>query len=616
MALTKVSYSMIRGAPVNVLDRGAAGDGVTDDTAAIQSALDASTNIYFPEGVYKITDTLTVRPETIIQGSNASINVAYDGVGFLIDTGRTNGIAASITSGHTNDPSNATTVTKVDVSSVAGYAVGDLIALVGTNGQTFYAYVASIGGGSGTTLTLDDYLIYTITSPTMYKVTPANVHISGLHMYHGVASPVSSSYLIEANGSYVTVNDCTFGDSTYIQSRCISGIGAYNRVLDCVFDQVDLAVQIYDAAFWTVSRNTITNFDTAVRVVFCDSCSVIDNIVENGRNMSYGIGIELTAESLSYDKNCRHLVQGNTVIRANKGVPGSGIGGIHLNFQGNYNRVIGNTSRSNSFGIYLENNNSYNVIDGNICSDQDGWYGVGIELDFDNKYNTISNNVCNNNRGSTSAAESCGIQIRDYTTNPNLYNTIIGNSCEGNGLEGIRCAGNYTTVTGNVLFNNAVDVVAMHTASSLNKGFGIRTQGSGHVVTGNIINQDSYDSRATSSFSQLAISVEGGSDVVITGNRIYSGYYGAATLSVLNADNVLISNNDIVGETAQGNAVSINGGTDVYVNTNFISQNSNGNFAVRFATVNKYSLWGNVFTGALSTTDFTGSTNRYTLGNN
>ena len=56
MALNKASNSMIEGAPVNVKDFGAVGDGVTDDTAAIQAAIDASVNktLYFPAGDYVI----------------------------------------------------------------------------------------------------------------------------------------------------------------------------------------------------------------------------------------------------------------------------------------------------------------------------------------------------------------------------------------------------------------------------------------------------------------------------------------------------------------------------------------------------------------------------------
>lgn len=55
MSLTKVSYSMIDGAPANVLDFGAVGDGVTDDTAAFAAALAASRAVYVPEGTYLVS---------------------------------------------------------------------------------------------------------------------------------------------------------------------------------------------------------------------------------------------------------------------------------------------------------------------------------------------------------------------------------------------------------------------------------------------------------------------------------------------------------------------------------------------------------------------------------
>lgn len=62
MSLTKVSYSMIQGASANVLDYGAKGDGTTDDTVAIQAAVNAvgvagGGTVYFPTGTYVIVNT-------------------------------------------------------------------------------------------------------------------------------------------------------------------------------------------------------------------------------------------------------------------------------------------------------------------------------------------------------------------------------------------------------------------------------------------------------------------------------------------------------------------------------------------------------------------------------
>jgi hypothetical protein len=55
MALTKASYSMITGAPVNVLDYGVIADGTTNNTVALAAALaavPANGTLYFPAGVY------------------------------------------------------------------------------------------------------------------------------------------------------------------------------------------------------------------------------------------------------------------------------------------------------------------------------------------------------------------------------------------------------------------------------------------------------------------------------------------------------------------------------------------------------------------------------------
>jgi len=78
MALTKVTYSMIQDAPVNVVDYGADPTGVADSTAAIQAAIDADIgNVFLPPGIYRTTAPIT------ITGSAPSIY----GVGKRYNTG-------------------------------------------------------------------------------------------------------------------------------------------------------------------------------------------------------------------------------------------------------------------------------------------------------------------------------------------------------------------------------------------------------------------------------------------------------------------------------------------------------------------------------------------------
>jgi hypothetical protein len=74
---------------VNLRALGAKGDGVTDDTQAIQSAIRAHRAIYLPTGFYVVRDTLTLRPDTVLVGLHPGATQilllddtpAYQGVG-------------------------------------------------------------------------------------------------------------------------------------------------------------------------------------------------------------------------------------------------------------------------------------------------------------------------------------------------------------------------------------------------------------------------------------------------------------------------------------------------------------------------------------------------------
>jgi hypothetical protein len=95
MALTKATYSMIEGAVANVLDYGAAGDGVANDAAAIQAAINAATAagggvVFIPQGTYNcgsivviIEPNVTIRGEgynsTILQWTGLDDGIRFEG---------------------------------------------------------------------------------------------------------------------------------------------------------------------------------------------------------------------------------------------------------------------------------------------------------------------------------------------------------------------------------------------------------------------------------------------------------------------------------------------------------------------------------------------------------
>lgn len=74
---------------VNVHSLGVKGDGASDDTAAIQQAIDTHRVLYFPSGHYVVRNTVTLKPETVFIGLHPTLTQidlldetpGYEGVG-------------------------------------------------------------------------------------------------------------------------------------------------------------------------------------------------------------------------------------------------------------------------------------------------------------------------------------------------------------------------------------------------------------------------------------------------------------------------------------------------------------------------------------------------------
>lgn len=122
MSLTKASYSMVNGAPINILDYGAVGDGSTDNTAAIQAAIDAAyldgKTVYAPAGRYLHTDTIVTKNGVNIVGEGGCHdprNAGYDEGTVFEYTGTDDGWQL-------NNPINSSTPAHVEISKITFYA--------------------------------------------------------------------------------------------------------------------------------------------------------------------------------------------------------------------------------------------------------------------------------------------------------------------------------------------------------------------------------------------------------------------------------------------------------------------------------------------------------------
>lgn len=97
MALTKVSYSMITGAVVNIKDFGAVGDGTTDDSAAIQAAINSTNDfiqVYMPPGTYRLSSPIIVDRQNMSLFGAAQQTTLYPDAGVTaIEIAKNNGVS-------------------------------------------------------------------------------------------------------------------------------------------------------------------------------------------------------------------------------------------------------------------------------------------------------------------------------------------------------------------------------------------------------------------------------------------------------------------------------------------------------------------------------------------
>lgn len=138
MALTKATFSMIEGASINVLDYGVTGNGITDDTTAIQAAVNAGVAqnkaVYFPNGAYLITTTINLPNNITLYGeTQRKINTGGNTYGTFIKT------AADITMMQTSSTGDTYGIRIENISFSGNSSTGSALT-IGVDSASYLAY--------------------------------------------------------------------------------------------------------------------------------------------------------------------------------------------------------------------------------------------------------------------------------------------------------------------------------------------------------------------------------------------------------------------------------------------------------------------------------------------
>lgn len=401
MSLTKVTYSMIEGASFNVLDYGAVGDGVADDTVAVQAALTAAAGqiIVFPPKTYKITASLTVPANTWITAYGASLD-GSSGVFKLLRF--TNG--GGIFGGTLTGPGNATLQTG---------SIG--IACEGTNNAPAApTYVAGPTIRDVGIFSFGEYGIFLAYTQDA-KIEDNRISAIGYAGIGGVScnrAHVNNNYInnvtpgtTDAYGIFIDRQD---GTSETAEPRSFWCSITNNKVFGVVSVSGNngQGIDTHAGVGFSIIGNEVVNCEVGIFVTSSvisgtqqlapQNCRVIGNTIRSTLRVGYGVVVNGAINgSTVAEYALNNVVEGNTI--EGYGIAADGTSAAVRITAAKNTIVSGNTIyRSACNGIVLNLESRGVVIEGNYIVDPyDNSYTVPacVAVLGNNVFATIANNT-------------------------------------------------------------------------------------------------------------------------------------------------------------------------------------------------------------------------------
>jgi len=361
MALTKVHNRLIEGAAVNVKDFGAVGDGVTDDTTAIQAAIDSLSSggtISFPFGTYLISNYLSLY-------SSQTIDL------------------------------NGSTVKQKDSSNIGNFglfhcsSLNDVVIQNGSingNGanQTAYPW-AGIKATSSNRISVENMYIYDCVGDNV-----SDGQIAGIWFFETSFSKVDGCYIKNSNNnmllhraSYCTIENVIFEDNTRSEALSIYKEGGdiatlHNTITNCTFKDCRQGLGILGGKYTTVSNCSFDNSSSHAILVRNGPTSISNCQINQGTDAAE-VAVSIGQEDPDDDATYEFPIE---ISNVSVDLNGEDYDGFRIALSSPSKTTLTNCKVFNSTGSGITNADGFNI---QASSNMDfvNCYAEGLDIGFE-----------------------------------------------------------------------------------------------------------------------------------------------------------------------------------------------------------------------------------------